>query len=99
MARGGEGRHAPLLLLLLSERESGAGSAAGSADEGERVEGEAGGGYRVACVAGAWWPRDERALTRSARARERARRAGARERRGGRPGRPERLGRKRGGGP
>jgi len=44
-------------------RESEGGSAAGSADEGERVEGEAGRGCRAACVAGAWRPRGERVLT------------------------------------
>ena len=75
------------------------GSAAGAADEGERVEGEAGRGCCAACVAGAWRPRGERALMRSTRARERVRRAGVGERRGGRPGRPEWLGRKGGGGP
>ena len=40
-AFGGESGRALLLSLLLSEREGEVGSAAGAADEGERVEGEA----------------------------------------------------------
>ena len=68
-AFGGESGRALLLSRLLSERECRVGSAAGAADEGERVEGEAGQGCRAACVAGAWRPRGERALTRSGVAR------------------------------
>ena len=66
-------------------------SAAGSADEGGRVEAEAGRGCRAAGVAGAWSPRGGRALTRSGR--------DARERRGaalGQAGRDAGLGRTRG---
>ena len=48
-------------------RESEEWSAAGSADEGGRVEAEAGRGCRAAGVAGAWSPRGGRALTRSGR--------------------------------
>ena len=55
------------------------GSAAGSADEGEHVEGEAGRGCRAACVAGAWRPRDECVLTRSGAARENRRGAALRQ--------------------
>ena len=43
-------------------RESEEWSAAGSADEGGRVEAEAGCGYHAAGVAGAWSPRGGRAL-------------------------------------
>ena len=46
----------------------------GRAEEGVRVEGEAGRGCRAAGVAGAWSPRGDRVLTRSGR--------GAGERRG-----------------
>jgi len=44
-----------------TERESEVGSAARSADEGERVEGEAGRLRRAASFAGAWRPRGVRA--------------------------------------
>ena len=43
-------------------RESEEWSAAGSADEGRHMEAEASRGYRAAGVAGAWSPRDGRAL-------------------------------------
>ena len=46
----------------------------GRAEEGARVEGKVGRGYRAAGVAGAWLPRGDRVLTRSGR--------GAGERRG-----------------
>jgi len=77
-AFGGESGRALLLSLLLSEREGEVGSAAGAADEGERMEGEAGHGCRAACVAGAWQPRGERRLTRSGAARENRRGAAQR---------------------
>ena len=51
----------------------------GRAEEGARVEGEAGRGCHAACVTGAWWPRGERRLTRSAAAR--GNRRGAAQRR------------------
>ena len=63
----------------------------GRAEEGARVEGEAGHGYRTVGVAGAWSPRGGRALTRSGR--------DARERRGATQRRPDAgagLGRTRG---
>ena len=63
VAFGGESGRTLLLSLLLSKREGEVGSAAGAADEGERVEGEAGRGCCAACVAGAWRPHGERALT------------------------------------
>ena len=53
----------------------------GWAEEGARVEGEAGRGYHAAGVAGAWSPRGGRALTRSRR--------DARERRGAAQRRPD----------
>jgi len=62
-------------------RESEEWSAVGSADEGGRVEAEAGRGCRAAGVAGAWSPRGGRALTRSGR--------DARERRGATQRRPD----------
>ena len=69
----------------------------GRAEEGARVEGEAGRGCHTACVAGAWRPHGEHRLTRSGAARGNRRGAAqASQRAGQRGGRPgERAGPKR----